>query len=593
MKDLGTLGGNESHGYGVNDAGDVVGWSEITKGSSVEHAFLYSGGTMHDLGTLGGQISEAYAINNSGQIVGYSETAGGPIVPFHAFLYSGGTMHDLGTLGGVHSKAYGINVSGQVTGFAENDKGYAHAFIYTPGSPGSMVDLGTLDNLKTNLYSYGNAINSSGEVAGRASSAANPDYMHAFRYSGGVMLDLGTLGGPTGFSEALGINDTGDVVGYSTTITGTTHAFLYTGGVMHDLGTLPGGTVSKAFAISNSGQIVGYSYTSSATHAFLYTGGVMYDLGVLQSGTRKGTHSEAMAISSSGAKIAGYAGVPGNSDTHAFLYSSGDSSITLTVSKDGSGSGAVTSIPSGIDCGSTCSASFNKNVKVTLTPAPDNDSVFAGWSGDCTGKGTCVVTMSESKSVKVTFNKGSCTYSLSSNAKKLSYKGGRITAAVTVAKDDAFCAPPSIEISDSYATWITATATALNKNKGTVKITVSEYDLSAGRAGAVTIGVTNTYTITQTGQTCAMKPFDPKSGSFTNITDTAEFTVTAVPSDCQWEASADPKSDWIIVPPGTTGPGQAHVPYTVQANTTTKPRTGKILVKMGKKTGTFTVKQAK
>jgi len=596
MKDIGTLGGNESHGYGVNDAGDVVGWSELTKGSSVEHAFLYSGGTMHDLGTLGGEVSEAYAINNSGQAAGYSATDLAHPGYFHAFLYSGGTMHDLGHLGGNQSKARGINNSGQVTGFSVTDpagpfKGYAHAFVY---SGGTMHDIGTLNNSNYHSVSYGNAINSSGQVAGWASPASNPDYMHAFLYSGGVMTDLGTLGGSAGASEALGINDAGDVVGYTTTITGTTHAFLYSGGVMHDLGTLPGGNLSKAFAISNSGQIVGFSTTSNATHAFLYSGGVMYDLGVLHDGVHTGAGSEAMAISNSGAKISGYAPVPGKYDIeHAFLYSSGDGAITLSVSRDGSGSGVVTSAPSGINCGSTCSASFNKGVKVTLTPAPDSDSVFAGWSDACTGKGTCVVTMSESKSVKATFNKGSCTYSLSSNAKKLTYKGGKITAAVTTAKDDAFCPPPAIEISANDSTWITATATALNKNKGSLKITVSGYDLSAQRTGAVIVGETITYTVTQTGQTCVMKPFDPKSGSFTNLTGTGEFTVTAAPSDCAWEASADPKSDWITVTQGTTGKGQAHASYTVQANTTTKPRTGKILVKMGKKTSPFVVKQAK
>jgi probable HAF family extracellular repeat protein len=58
------------------------------------------------------------------------------------------------------------------------------------------------------------------------------------------ITDLGTLGG--GGSEALGINNTDQVVGYAGTAGGFQHAFLYSGGVMSDLGTL-GGAYSQAF----------------------------------------------------------------------------------------------------------------------------------------------------------------------------------------------------------------------------------------------------------------------------------------------------------------------------------------------------------
>jgi probable HAF family extracellular repeat protein len=59
-------------------------------------------------------------------------------------------------------------------------------------------------------------------------------------YSGGKMIDLGTLPGGT-HSWATGINNKGQIVGYSTIASGQTHAFLYSGGTMIDLGTLEGG----------------------------------------------------------------------------------------------------------------------------------------------------------------------------------------------------------------------------------------------------------------------------------------------------------------------------------------------------------------
>lgn len=72
---------------------------------------------MVDIGTLGGNISLAWAINNNGQITGYSETISGDT---HAFLYEDGVMKDLGTMGGAESRAYGISETGQVVGWSIN-----------------------------------------------------------------------------------------------------------------------------------------------------------------------------------------------------------------------------------------------------------------------------------------------------------------------------------------------------------------------------------------------------------------------------------------------------------------------------------------
>lgn len=73
--------------------------------------------------------------------------------------------------------------------------------------------------------------------------------------------------------------------------------------------------------------------------------------------------------------------------------------ITLTVTKDGNGSGTVISYPDGIDCGSTCSNTFTKNSRIELEAIPDEGSRFVGWSGDCvdgivnaTGNANCTAT---------------------------------------------------------------------------------------------------------------------------------------------------------------------------------------------------------
>src|SRR3989441_12535962 len=78
--------------------------------------------------------------------------------------------------------------------------------------------------------------------------------------------------------------------------------------------------------------------------------------------------------------------------------------VTLTVMDTGTGSGTVPSSDSGINCGATCSASYNSGTTVTLTATPAGGSTFTGWSGCDTVSGTtCSVTMSAARAVSATF----------------------------------------------------------------------------------------------------------------------------------------------------------------------------------------------
>ena len=77
--------------------------------------------------------------------------------------------------------------------------------------------------------------------------------------------------------------------------------------------------------------------------------------------------------------------------------------FTLSVTMTGDGSGAITSTPAGISCGSDCSEEYDSDTTVTLTATADTDSLFAGWSGACFGKTPCTVTMDQSRSVTATF----------------------------------------------------------------------------------------------------------------------------------------------------------------------------------------------
>ncbi len=76
----------------------------------------------------------------------------------------------------------------------------------------------------------------------------------------------------------------------------------------------------------------------------------------------------------------------------------------LSVFMAGTGEGSVTSSPTGVDCGVACQAEFEADQIVTLTPTAAPGSEFKGWSGSCSGPGTCQVTMSEAKSVTASFD---------------------------------------------------------------------------------------------------------------------------------------------------------------------------------------------
>jgi subtilase family serine protease len=75
----------------------------------------------------------------------------------------------------------------------------------------------------------------------------------------------------------------------------------------------------------------------------------------------------------------------------------------LAVAFEGSGSGVVKSAPWGIDCAAACAARFRAGTHVTLLPQASPLSVFTGWTGACTGTGSCVLTLNDAAAVTATF----------------------------------------------------------------------------------------------------------------------------------------------------------------------------------------------
>lgn len=76
---------------------------------------------------------------------------------------------------------------------------------------------------------------------------------------------------------------------------------------------------------------------------------------------------------------------------------------SLAITKNGTGTGTVSSNPAGINCGATCSSNFMANTSVSLTAIPADGNRFTGWSGACQGTGSCNILIDSAKSVTAGF----------------------------------------------------------------------------------------------------------------------------------------------------------------------------------------------
>lgn len=293
--DLGTLGGQESGAWALDEEGRVVGWSLLPSGerrafSSCEDC------TMRNLGTLiGGSDSIATAISDNGNwLVGNSGiNAYGPLFRefTQGFNVNDGEMNSVEalfcpcTFNVRHgsSEAFGVNDPGTVVGWSPSPRAnYYHAFMWKNGVMEDISETGLGDPSYSRAFAINNAQQIVGDIARDDALTFEVGNRSAFVWKEGTFSYLAHLPGYSN-STAVAVNEEGQAAGWSgnADYTDTTAAFWFDDQVSN-IGVLDGGINSRALAVNDSGQVVGWSgITEHDSRAFLWQDGYLLDLNSL------------------------------------------------------------------------------------------------------------------------------------------------------------------------------------------------------------------------------------------------------------------------------------------------------------------------
>lgn len=252
------------------------------------------------------------------------------------------TIKDLGVLKGDNeSSGFWINNLGEVAGCSDTQTVYGypctglvpgqHAFLWSPIK--GMKDLGTLSGA---TLSGAIGLNDAGTVVGYSSIKGHPvtEFVAVEWSSAGTISNLGTLTGGAS-SAAFQINSAGEVSGDSFLASGVVNATRWENNQIHDLGKLKNAIFTAGLAINDNGLIVGesvFAYGPPFTsHGFLWNGSTMKDLGTLSGGIT----SMANAINSSGVVVGQSDGHNTGGDWHAVRWDTSGKIKDLGLLKGG------------------------------------------------------------------------------------------------------------------------------------------------------------------------------------------------------------------------------------------------------------------
>ncbi|HZZ44701.1 MAG TPA: hypothetical protein VFE58_17325 [Tepidisphaeraceae bacterium] len=276
-----------SWAWSLNDSGAVL-FSTGATDTTPQRAYVWQGGIAQEIPTASSLDTVGLAMNNMGVVAGVLTACNGIQQGFIWNASEGLTTLNLP--GTDDSEIRGINNQSQVVGAAANSvTGQYNAFVWSSSSGATILaSLGSGESLANSINNAGQIVGSSGDPVLNSypfDPNASLGQQHAVMWQNGAVIDL-TPSSP--WSEAIDVNDRGQVVGYRMSVVlfdGGFQAFSvpFVWDSIHGAVDLPlVGDQASAVAINDEGEIVGYSGNGDAdARAILWQGGSVYDLNTL------------------------------------------------------------------------------------------------------------------------------------------------------------------------------------------------------------------------------------------------------------------------------------------------------------------------
>jgi len=437
-------------------------------------------GNLYGTAASGGVCSWPYSSNGCGVVfkldpttgqetVLYSFTGGADgAVPGPLFVDNAGILYGITSLGGGDAsgrcQAIGCGV---VFRLDPSTSTFAVLYTFTGAADGGQPSGGLIEDSAGNFYGTtgSGGENLSGVCGG---------------FGCGVVFKLDPTGNYTVLYTFMGQADGGTPVATLLRDTdgnlyGTTeNAGTYGWGVVFKLdragketalheftGAADGATPRRGLVFDTAGNLYGTVYQGGTGTFFtngvvfkLNSSGVFTVLHTLAASGAEGINPEAGLLIDSAGNLYGTASAGGASCPAVAPASCGVvfevtgviTTFNLSVVMAGNGNGSITSNPAGIDCGSTCSASFASGTTVTLTASATAGSTFAGWSGPCSGTAAC--TLATGEQVTATFDQIPVDFTLTAASPGLTLpSSGYGTDVITVAPQNNASSGEPIQLS--------------------------------------------------------------------------------------------------------------------------------------------------